>query len=290
MQKTPGAVVVVGSLHYDIFVEAPHRPAPGETVTGHRWHPKFGGKGGNQAVAIAAEGREARMVSAVGDDDFGTFLLERLSEKGVLTDHVARLPGTRSGMSVAVSDASGDYGAVIVSGANLEIAEQALAADALWEGATHLVLQNEVREEINIAAARAARAHGIAVCLNAAPWRAMSAGFLDLVDILVVNALEAESLCGMAVSSLDSAAAAAEILAARFPCAVVTAGGDGVAFQCGQDRAALPAEKVELVSTHGAGDCFIGALVGQLAAGTNFALALDHANRAAARHVSQIIA
>ena len=288
MTRTPGAVIVVSSLHYDIFVEAPHRPAAGETVTGSRWYPKFGGKGGNQAVAVAAEGVEARMVSAVGDDDFGAFLLERLSHKGVSTSHVARQPETRSGMSVAIADASGDYGAVIVSGANLDIAEQSLASDRLWDGASHLVLQNEVREEINVAAARAAQARGVAVCLNAAPWRDMGPDLLNLVDILVVNALEAEGLCGMAVSSLDTAAAAAEVLSARFPCVVVTAGGDGVAFRSGQNHAALPAEKVKLVSTHGAGDCFIGALVGQLAAGADFATALGGANRAAARHVSHI--
>ena len=44
------AVVVVGSLHYDIMVDAPDRPRKGETVAGRSWAPKFGGKGGNQAA------------------------------------------------------------------------------------------------------------------------------------------------------------------------------------------------------------------------------------------------
>ena len=67
-------VLVVGSLHYDVLVRAPHRPAAGETVAGESWAPKFGGKGGNQAVAAARAGAPTRMVGAVGDDAFGAFL------------------------------------------------------------------------------------------------------------------------------------------------------------------------------------------------------------------------
>ena len=65
MSSHPCAVVV-GSLHYDIVVDAHHRPAAGETVTGTAWRPVFGGKGGNQAAAVVAAGIPCRMVSAVG--------------------------------------------------------------------------------------------------------------------------------------------------------------------------------------------------------------------------------
>src|SRR3954451_14540603 len=119
-------IVVVGSLHYDIMVDAPDRPRKGETVAGHAWRPKFGGKGGNQAVAAARAGAKVRMAGAVGDDEFGRFLLGALGG-GVDASRVARLSGTGSGMSVAISDASGDYGAVIVSGANLLVDPSALA-------------------------------------------------------------------------------------------------------------------------------------------------------------------
>ena len=74
-------VVVVGSLHYDIMVDAPDRPRKGETVTGYAWRPKFGGKGGNQAVAAAKAGAEVRMAGAVGTDEFGRFLLDALGSQ-----------------------------------------------------------------------------------------------------------------------------------------------------------------------------------------------------------------
>lgn len=286
MPHESGAVVVVGSLHYDIFVEAPHRPAAGETVTGQRWYPKFGGKGGNQALAIAAQGCATRLVSAVGEDDFADFLVARLTSTGVDSTRVARVPSVGTGMSVAISDADGDYGAVIVSGANLRIDPEVLGEDELWAGASYLVLQNEVSDEINLAAAKAARARGVRVCLNAAPWREMGPEFLSLVDLLIVNSLEAEALCGLEVSSLETASAAASRLAERFPCAIVTAGGAGVAFASGKDVAALPALKVEVVSTHGAGDHFTGSVIAHVAAGANPAEAVEFANRSAAMHVS----
>ena len=211
-------VVVVGSLHYDIMVDAPDRPRKGETVTGYAWRPKFGGKGGNQAVAAAKAGAEVRMAGAVGADEFGRFLLDALGAGGVDASRVARLPEAGSGMSVAISDAGGDYGAVIVSGANLLVDPAALAEPGLWQGARALILQNEMPDAINIAAARAARTAGATVCLNAAPYRPLPGELAALVDLLVVNAIEAEQLGGLAVTDLASAAAAAEALAGQLSC------------------------------------------------------------------------
>jgi ribokinase len=280
-------VVVVGSLHYDIMVDAPDRPRKGETVTGYSWRPKFGGKGGNQAVAAAKAGAEARMAGAVGADEFGRFLLDALGAGGVDASRVARLPDAGSGMSVAISDAGGDYGAVIVSGANLLVDSASLADPGLWREARALILQNEMPDAINIAAGRAARTAGATVCLNAAPYRPLTGELAALVDVIVVNALEAEQLGGLAVTDLASAAAAAAALAGRFPAVVVTAGGEGVAgVRRGEDPVVLPALPVTLVSTHGAGDAFVGALVAALAAGRSFAECLRSANAAAATHVS----
>lgn len=281
-------VVVVGSLHYDIMVDAPDRPRKGETVTGHAWAPKFGGKGGNQAVSASKAGAQVRMAGAVGDDEFGRFLLAALHASDVDATRVMRLPGTGSGMSVAISDAEGDYGAVIVSGANLEIDIAALSQSGLWQDAGALILQNEVPDAVNLAAARAARKAGAKVCLNAAPFRALPAELAALVDVLVVNAIEAEELCGRPVTDLASATAAARDLAVRFPGVVVTAGGAGVAgVQSGRAPVALEALPVRLVSTHGAGDAFVGALIASLASGALFAGSLSTANEAAARHVSR---
>ena len=286
MSSHPCAVVV-GSLHYDIVVDAHHRPAAGETVTGTAWRPVFGGKGGNQAAAVVAAGIPCRMVSAVGDDGFGIFLRDRLRAAGVDDSHVATLPGQGSGMSVAIMDAGGDYGAVIVSGTNMEIDPARLEQEGLWEGATHLVLQNEIPEALNIAAAQAAHARGLSVVLSAAPACTLSDTLVQTIDILVVNAGEAEALCGIAVASLDTAQDAAKALSERFRVVVVTAGGDGVAV-AGMDGTYLePGHSVTLISTHGAGDCFIGTMIARLVGRHALPDAVKSANLAAAKHVSR---
>lgn len=285
------AVIVVGSLHYDIMVDAPDRPRRGETVTGYRWRPKFGGKGGNQAVAAARAGVDVRFVGAVGTDDFGPFLRGALSDAGVNCTYVATLADIGSGMSVAITDDGGDYGAVIVSGANTRIDGTQLADDKLWEGAALLLLQNEVPADVNLQAASAAKARDVPVWLNAAPMRLLPDVLVALVDGLVVNAIEAEQMCGVSVVDLPSAEVAARALSQRFGYVVVTAGSAGVVgIAQGAEPVRCPALPVKLVSTHGAGDAFVGTLVAGLARGEDFAHGLTVANEAAARHVSTPVA
>ncbi len=280
------AVIVVGSLHYDIVVDAPDRPRKGETIAGRRWAPKFGGKGGNQAVAARRQGVPTAMVGAVGDDSFGAALLAGLDRAKVDRTNVAVLSGIGSGMSVAIFDDDRDYGAVIVSGANLAIAPFQAGAELLSQGKV-LVLQNEIPEGVNEAVARHARDLGMTTILNAAPARPFTTSLADLVDILVVNAIEAEMLGGGHVSSLETAASAAETLAAKFKSVVVTAGGEGVgSFVRPGPALKLPGIKVVVKSTHGAGDAFVGTLAARIAVGDPFDVALSVANREAARLVS----
>ncbi len=281
-------VVVVGSLHYDVMVEAPDRPRKGETVTGQKWYPKFGGKGGNQAVAAAIAGAPTRFVGAVGQDSFADLMRTTLQDHGIGTDHIATVVDHGTGMSVAIIDAEGDYGAVIVSGANLLIDTAQFDAPGIWRDAKVLILQNEVPEAVNIAAARNARSYGVQVCINAAPWRALSDELIALIDIVVVNAVEAEDMGGLAVDNLLSAEDAAISLTKIVETAIVTAGGDGVAWaRRGQASGKLAALPVDVVSTHGAGDMFIGSLCHQIAQNNDLEAAIVIANIAAANHISK---
>jgi ribokinase len=154
--------------------------------------------------------------------------------------------------------------------------------DAL-SGAHALVLQNEIPDAANVAAARLARAVGARTILNAAPARAWPAGLDGLVDILVVNAIEAEGFGAAPVVTLADAATAAERLLATADSVIVTAGGAGLAVASRDGaRASLPGHPIKPVSTHGAGDALIGALAARLAAGDLLAGATRYANAAAA--------
>lgn len=279
-------VVVAGSLHYDIMVDAPNRPRKGETVTGRSWAPKCGGKGGNQAVAAARSGANTLMVGAVGEDDFAHALLANLDRAGVDRSAVVAREGVGSGMSVAIFDDGGDYGAVIVSGANLAIAADQVD-DTRLAAAKVLVLQNEIPEAVNAALADRARREGVTVLLNAAPARAFETDLATKVDILVVNAVEAEMLGGGVVDGLERALEAARALTTTCGTVVVTAGGDGVAAADTRGLAlTLPALPITVASTHGAGDAFVGTLAASLARGASLESSLEAANREAARIVS----
>lgn len=287
MADPANTVLVVGSLHYDIFVEANHLPRKDETAVGTRWFPKFGGKGGNQAVAACGNGVPARMVGALGDDSFGIFLRDRLQRSGVDDRPVATIPGAASGMSVAIMDSDGDYAATIVPGANLLISPDSLQEPKVWQDVSLLVLQNEVPEAVNIAAAAEARRRGVRTLLNAAPSRPMSPEFTKLVDILVVNAVEAEMMGAEPITTLLGAADAAKHLADRFQAVVVTAGSLGLsAWTADDEQFTIAAEKITVVSSHGAGDAFIGALAASIVQGAIFTDACAAASHAAAEHVA----
>jgi ribokinase len=279
-------VIVCGSLHLDIMLYAPHLPARDETVTGRRWEQICGGKGGNQAVMAARAGARTAFIGRVGDDAFGRRLRENLEAAGVEASQVLIDADAGSGMSAAIVQDDGDYGAVIVSGANLNIAPEGVAAQ--WRalgGAPVLVLQNEIPEAANVAAARAA---GARVVLNAAPARAMTPELLDGVDILVVNRVEAAMLSGAKVETRAQALAVAALLPAR-EAVLVTLGGEGLVLcEKGGAAAWIAPHRVKVVSTHGAGDCFVGALAAGLAAGATLREAAERANARAARHVARL--
>ena len=278
-------VCVVGSLHFDIMVRAPYLPRTGETLIGEAWWWKQGGKGGNQAVAAARHGAAVEMIGCLGEDVFGVRLRERLDAVGVALGNV-RTVAQGSGMSIAIQQEGGDYAAIVVSGANREITATHIAEseDAI-RSSRILVLQDEVAELVNAAAGRLARTAGATVILNAAPARPLGT-LAGVVDLLVVNTVEAEMLGAGRIDDLASAAEAARSLKALAPTVIVTAGAAGVAAVSDVGALTVPAHPVARAETHGAGDVFVGALAARLADAAPLREAIGYANAAAALHVS----
>ena len=275
-------ILVVGSLHLDVIVEAPQLPRIDETVAGRNVAYRFGGKGGNQAAAAARLGSSTAMAGRVGKDEFGRMLLEGLDADGVNRQQV-EVTDAASGMSVAIVDSRGEYGAVIVSGANLSL--DAASID-IHHGVRVLLLQNEIPEETNLDVARAAP-EGATTILNAAPMRRPNSRLLELVDILVVNRAEAAQLMGVAELDCSWAAVGRRMSSLGAGIVLVTLGSSGLLI-CGTKGDARRVEPypAEVVSTHGAGDAFAGALAGEIARGRNVSEAAGFAQAAAALHVS----
>ena len=281
MQTKP-VLLCAGSLHHDVIVDAPGLPRPDQTMAGSAVRYAFGGKGGNQAAAAARAGAEVHMAGAVGSDDIAMILRSALDAVGVRRSGVQTHPGP-SGMSVAISLPDGAYGAVIVSGANLLLRPEAVQ---LPKSCAALLLQSEITETANISLADRARAAGARVILNAAPARQVAPTLLAMTDLLVVNRGEAADLLGRAEAGLDVVRAAEDLRALGPAAVIVTLGGDGLIVSQAGGIAIQPARPVRVVSTHGAGDAFIGALVADWAGGAPLVAAAAFGQAAAALHVS----
>ncbi len=296
---------MVGSCNVDVVVEVPHLPAPGETVLGGDRRDVPGGKGANQAVAAGRLGTRVHLVGAVGDDPAGQLLLDALAAGRVDTSEVSVLADVASGTALIAVDGAGENTIVVAPGANARIAPADVAASPAVRSAQVVAVQLEVSDGVVAAAVGAATG---AVVLTPAPARALAAGVLAEVDVIVPNRVELGQLLGVAPpATVDDAARAAGRLRAggRFGAdgqridgsreasgpraVVVTLGDDGVVVVDGE--AATPvhlrAPDVVAIDTTGAGDAFCGALCDGLADGRSLRASAERAVRAAAISVTR---
>jgi ribokinase len=275
-------LLVVGALHWDVVVRAPRLPRRDETLRGQAVDYRFGGKGGNQALAAAGAGASVAFAGRIGADDPGRRMRAELVAAGV--DVTGLQDGSRaSGMSVAITEEDGSYGAVIVSGENLCMDLEAIRVP---EGCRMVLAQNEIAAEALAALPSIAREAGAAFWLNAAPADGVRPDLLRAADGLIVNRLEAGDLLGRDGLSPKEMVAGLAALAPRATI-IVTLGADGVVFADpdGEVRH-VPAEKVEVRSTHGAGDMFVGSLAAALLRGDGVGESVALAQRRAAELIA----
>ena len=276
-------VLVLGSLHYDLYIESSKIPAIGETVLGKKWYPKLGGKGANQAVALSKEKIDINFISAVGNDDFSKYLIQELENNNISDKHLIKINGN-SGMSVAISNESGNYSAVVISGVNYKIPGNIFFNDNLWKDCSFLMIQNEIKEEINITAAKEAKKRGVRVFLNAAPAKKINNNLFELVDILLVNEIESQQLLEISNDNFKEQAKKLSKLVSK---TIITLGDKGIVF-CEKNKKPnyLQAYSVKVKSAHGAGDHFAGKFVSNFIKTNNFEDSIKIANKKTSEFIS----
>ena len=292
MTTTSGTwdVIVIGGLNTDYVGRGAGLPRPGETLNGDTFHQTAGGKGANQAVAVARLGGRVALVGAIGADERGDELLKRLRGEGVDVRSVRKLEGVPTGAALIHVDDRGEKQILAVLGANCRPtpADVTEACEALGP-ARVLLTQFELPLESVIAALRWGRARGARTVLDPAPAVPVSDDVLALVDVLKPNATEAEVLTGITVTDRASAKRAADALLSRGAGTVaIQAGDEGNLVVWSGGEQFLPRVPVKSVDATGAGDAFAGALATCLARGLSIAEAGRFANAAAAHATTRL--
>jgi ribokinase len=280
-----GKALVVGSLNMDLVVTAPRLPRFGETILGGKFAPFPGGKGANQAVAIARMGATVSMIGLVGNDDFGQTLCRVAAEDGIDTKFVGIDPKEATGIALITVDTDGRNTIVVASGANLLLTTHHIqAAKQAFSAADVLVTQLEspletVTEAVNLAAKT-----GIRIVLNPAPAQPLSAALLSKVEFFIPNEREAMQVAG--VDSLETAIQ--KLLSLGVRNLIITLGEQGVLLVTPEGRKQFPAHRVEAIDTVAAGDAFVGAFSTGIAEGMGMEDAIRLGNAAAAIAVTRL--
>jgi ribokinase len=261
------SIIVFGSINIDLVATASRLPVGGETLLGEDFFQVSGGKGANQAVALARLGVPTQMVGRVGADGFGVELVNNLQASGVQTNNIFVDETVSSGVAIIIVSQSGENQIVVIPGANGRVnQEDVQRLSNLLPAATALLLQLEIPIHAVVAAAKAARNANIQVILDPAPAQSnLPTELYPLVDIITPNEVEAGQLVGFAVDGEETAAKAAKILLERgVKCAIVKLGAKGVFCATAQEKFFVPAFPVHVVDTVAAGDAFNGALAAAL--------------------------
>ncbi|MGS7252472.1 ribokinase [Pseudomonas sp. LAM2023] len=283
-------VVVVGSLNMDLVARAQRLPRAGETLPGDSFFTVPGGKGANQAVAVARLGGSVAMIGNVGDDAYGQQLRQALYVEGVDCRAIDTCPGVSSGVALITVDAASQNCIVIIPGGNGLLTPQSVQRfDALLQAAEIIICQLEVPAET--VAWTLARGHelGKQVILNPAPATGpLPAAWFAHIDYLTPNESEAEALSGVAVTDLDSARRAGErLLQLGAGKVIITLGAQGALLVTAQGHRHFPAPVVQPLDTTAAGDTFIGGFAAGLVRGLEEGEAIAFGQRAAALSVTR---
>ena len=276
-----GKILVVGSLHLDVIVHSSRLPKPDETLLGDKVSYRFGGKGGNQALAAAKIDVQVFMAGRIGTDNFGKQIYDTLSNQNINLDGL-KIVDEATGMSVALIGSDGIYSAVVVSGVNqtIELSEIAVPDDL-----TVLVLQNEINTDANFEIIKKVPKSTF-VILNAAPALPPNKDFFERIDLLIVNQLEAKMLLNEEPSIFNNLDALRKLQNLGPKQVIITLGAEGyTGISKNGEIFSEPGIKVDVLSTHGAGDSFVGTLAAFICKGEPINIAAQYAQASSALHV-----
>jgi ribokinase len=286
-------IVVVGSINMDLVATAGRIPVVGETVAGNDFQTHHGGKGANQAVAVARLGYPVELIGRLGTDRFGDELCEGLTREGVDVTGVKRVDGS-SGIAVIVVSSRGENSIVVIPGANATLSATDLEGYVEQiRGASMVLAQLEVPMETVLRLAEMCAREGVPLMLDPAPAQTLPDQMLPLITWFTPNETEAEFFANCLRpqdNEADHTAAVSQALLQTGVRNLLLKRGERGFYvaAAGGESKSHPAYTVSAVDTTAAGDAFNGAFAVALANGTSPFESASFAAAAAAISVTRI--
>ena len=271
-------VLVIGSINVDYVIHTDRLPKLGETVTGSEFAMNFGGKGANQAVAIAKSGCSVKMLGATGKDMSGDLAIKNLESFGVDTSSVIRADAPTGAAVITVC--GGDNHIILDVGANACVTPELIEKSAeLFDWADVLVMQYEIPTESVLFGARLAKEKGKTVILNPAPVKDVDSKLYSYIDWIIPNEFEAQLITGIEQNTdADAEAAMDRLREMGVGNSIITLGKRGCAYRNGERISYAGIFDVRRVDTTSAGDSFIGGFCSALCEGKSIDEAVYYAS------------
>ncbi|UXS42861.1 ribokinase [Agrobacterium tumefaciens] len=270
---------VIGNIALDETYSITALPEAGASIFGEQASRSLGGKGCNQAIVLSRCGVQTTLVAAVGRDDRAVAIGKALTRER-LTPKLIPVDSATSDISIILTTPDGENSIITTRSAAAALDEK-VALDAIGDAVAGdlVVLQGNLSEKTTLSILNAVRSKGLTTAFNPSPLQPWFASVLPLIDIAVLNRIEAEALTGA-----SDAAAGAFLRRAGVGLVIVTLGGQGCVLVSADGAIEVPAAPATIIDTTGAGDCFTGvALASAMLRGVCVdARALEDASRAAA--------
>lgn len=281
-------VTVLGSINMDMVMETDRLPKVGETLLGDSINYYVGGKGANQAVAAARIGVDVALIGKIGDDTFGSKVYKHLEKEKVDVSAVTSEKNIFTGVA-SIFKLQEDNAIVVLPGANMLLGDINEELDEKIKAEDVLLTQLEIPIETVKKGLALAKDKGAITILNPAPYNESVIDMLPFVDIITPNETEFEGLLGHSIT--DTMQFEKEMLdwsKTNDTQLIVTRGGDGISYTAENNVITIPAEKVTVVDTTGAGDTFNGILAACLAKGMTVSESVEISGKGATLSVTKL--
>jgi len=277
-------ISVLGIFVADISFSGSKIPAVGETILGNKYNVGPGGKGCNQAVAIARLGAKVNFISKIGKDSYGELALETLKKNNINTESVIQDKKLQTGVAgILVDKNSGKNAINVIVGApsTLKINEINKHTNIIKSSKIFLT-QLEVPKDVTLYCLKTAKENGCLTILNPAPASEITKEFYSNIDYFTPNETEAEFYTGIKITNEKEAKQASDkLINLGIKKVIITLGEKGLFYSDGNEEIYLTANSVKAIDTTGAGDAFNGGLAFGLLKEKPIKECLEFANKVA---------